>query len=389
MTAAPLLEPAPKPLSAIHLPALDGLRAIAILLVLFFHFEIRELPKKVALLPVWATVQAGWLGVDLFFVLSGFLITGILCDTRETRGYFRNFYARRTLRILPLQYGFLALSFLVLPILGVLPWTPASTQAWFWLHLSNFLIAFRGWGASQMLVPHFWSLAVEEQFYLVWPALVFLVSRPALRRICVACVVVSLAVRVGLRYTTLPWYACLAFTPARLDALGLGALLAILMRGGTSAPLVARHAGWAALVTGGLCAALFVWRGFANGEDAVIATVGMTSFDVFAACGVAVAITAPAWSLPVRLLSRRWLQTIGRYSYGMYVVHLGVLKLVIACGLSIAALTRRFGAALGHLVHLSVGLGATFLLAALSYHLYEQPFLRLKARFAPGPARSR
>src|SRR6185369_11811956 len=121
---------------------------------------------------------AGWIGVDLFFVLSGFLITGILYDAKARKDYFRNFYARRFLRILPLYYGILALYILVFPRISIVPQRQYQSlvehQLWFWTHLSNVSIAIEGYGNQQRGWTHFWSLAVEEQFYLVWPAVVFL-----------------------------------------------------------------------------------------------------------------------------------------------------------------------------------------------------------------------
>jgi peptidoglycan/LPS O-acetylase OafA/YrhL len=320
------------------------------------------------------------------------LITGILCDSRGSRHYFRDFYARRVLRILPIYYGFLLIVFLVLPRLPSLgTWdTPDfSTQSWFWFHLSNFLVAFRGWDASPQLVPHFWSLAVEEQFYLVWPTLVFFASRRTLLRVCAACVVLSLLVRVGLRHTALPWYAGIVFTPARLDALALGATVAVLLRAPQSALLVKRWAGHAALVTGCMFVGIFSWRHFANAEDRVIGTVGMSAFDWFAASLVALAASGNASRAPLKWLCFPWLRTIGRYSYGMYVIHVLVLKLVNDSGYSIADLRQRLGSTLAaHAVNVCVNLGLTVALAALSFHLIEKRFLALKERFGNGPATS-
>lgn len=376
------------PLSMVRLKALDGLRGIAILQVLFFHWEIRDFPHRLLLLPIEAFIRTGWLGVDLFFVLSGFLITGILCDTRDTAGYFRNFYARRALRILPLYYVFLGLSFVLQPLFGGRVPSP-GVQASFWLHLANFLMAIKGWGASPLFVAHFWSLAVEEQFYLVWPSVVRLVTRRTLLGVCGAFIAVALGLRAVLRLTPLPWYSGMLLTPARLDALALGALVAVLLRSARSAPIVERLAGRVAWVSGVACVVVFTWRGSWNAEDSVVATLGTLSFDIFAASIVACAATAAPDLALSRFLSWGWLRTVGRYSYGMYVIHMLVVRVVSDWGLSIAELARKHPTGIAHLLNVGVNLGLTFGLAVLSYQLFEQRFLRLKTRFEPGPPLAR
>src|SRR5262249_49808445 len=136
----------------------------------------------------------GMLGVDLFFVLSGFLITGLLLDAKGRPHYFRNFYARRTLRIFPLYYLVLAALFLVLPHLATLPMnleTAREHQGWLWAYVANFYIAAQSSWAALSYVSHFWSLAIEEHFYLIWPALVFLTTRETLERACLVVIVLG------------------------------------------------------------------------------------------------------------------------------------------------------------------------------------------------------
>jgi peptidoglycan/LPS O-acetylase OafA/YrhL len=158
-----------------HIPALDGLRGIAILSVMLLHFT-----NAIAALPGSPTSAArsvfgwGWTGVDLFFVLSGFLITGILLDSKGHPLYFRSFYARRALRIFPLYYAALFLFFVVPRAIPSVPATYSFAwhdQRWFWFYLGNFHPL--GPDAKQF-IGQFWSLAIEEQFYLVWPLLIWL-----------------------------------------------------------------------------------------------------------------------------------------------------------------------------------------------------------------------
>ena len=149
-----------------HLPALDGVRAIAFLLVVFAHINMSfggETAGEGVSLWVSKIFRGGWVGVDLFFVLSGFLITRILLDARQTDGYFRNFYARRALRIFPLYYGFLALMFALAVVKPDRFHYSTADQASLLLYYYNVHAAFH---TGLTGVHHFWSLAVEEHFHL-------------------------------------------------------------------------------------------------------------------------------------------------------------------------------------------------------------------------------
>ena len=164
--------------SAGRLPQLDGIRGIAILLVIF-HNETVKYP----FLYLDRIFANGWMGVDLFFVLSGLLITGILLDTRQSAGYFKNFYARRCLRTWPLYYASLLLMFGIIPLLlpaqGKIVFERSSPWWAFPLYLQNFLIPAPEKATGLLGVT--WSLAIEEQFYLVWPLMVRFCSTRLLR----------------------------------------------------------------------------------------------------------------------------------------------------------------------------------------------------------------
>jgi peptidoglycan/LPS O-acetylase OafA/YrhL len=174
------------------------------------------------------------MGVDLFFVLSGFLITGILWDAKHTVGYFRNFYARRVLRIFPAYYFVLLVFFVVLNSLAI-PGADAyladsvGDQVWHWTYLSNFRIAWRGDWYHHHMPNVFWSLAIEEQFYLVWPVIVLACSRRVLMRACVVLFAVALGMRIALAYGEVSWVTSFVLTPTRMDGLVVGAFLALLL----------------------------------------------------------------------------------------------------------------------------------------------------------------
>ena len=185
--------------------------------------------------PLYHLSKSGWIGVDLFFVLSGFLITGILCDTREAPGYFRYFYARRVLRIFPLYYGFLLVWTMLLAWFPVFTTGPAARLAgqqwWYWLYLANLHIGFAS-GPTPGEPTVFWSLAVEEQFYLLWPLVVAHLSRARLQAACLGswrslCLLVSRGMSPS-RPSDRP-RPCTS-DPTRMDALATGALLAVLAR---------------------------------------------------------------------------------------------------------------------------------------------------------------
>ena len=171
-----------------HIAGLDALRGIAVIWVVWHNctgaFELDGLLEKILAF----ITNCGWLGVQLFFVLSGFLITGLLLDAKGTANQMRNFYIRRTVRIFPVYYATLIFCFLVLPLLNVeLPALADSQkmQVWFWLYLNNWATA----PHSPGIFPHLWSLAVEEQFYLLWPFLALGLNRSQLVYTCITLII--------------------------------------------------------------------------------------------------------------------------------------------------------------------------------------------------------
>jgi len=382
-----------------RLPTLDGLRGLAVLLVMQLHFwgVAFGFAGRSPTLAIdrWAArvFGVGWSGVDLFFVLSGFLITGILYDAKRSNAYFRNFYARRFLRIFPLYYGFLAFSLLILPNFGRLA-GPAgvdqlrNTQVWYWTYTVNF-------GSSLNQVHpdlplgygQFWSLAIEEQFYLLWPLVVLLLSRRALINVCAALVVGALAVRVfllepaGASFAN--FNAANVLLPARVDTLAFGALLALAVRGREG---VARFRPGASFAAGGafaVLATLFITHNGLSGFDRDVQTIGFSALALFYAALLLFAVTSEPGEMFHRIFAHPSLTFLGRYSYAIYVFHL-----LIAFEFAVE-LGRRgqvhtvFGSQIPMNILVSLACTVISVTAAwLSWHLFEKQFLKLK-RFVP------
>jgi peptidoglycan/LPS O-acetylase OafA/YrhL len=357
-------------------------RGIAILLVMVFHFWVfGAQPARQFDRVVWTVVGAGWTGVDLFFVLSGFLITGILLDARGRPHDLRNFYVRRVLRIFPLYYVALT----TLSVLGALaalvrhhPYV--GPTVWYWLYLTNVAMALRG-DAGPYWMSHFWSLAVEEQFYLVWPWVVRWLGPRRLAILCLWLLGVALVGRLALQATGVSIFVAYAQMPTRIDSLAAGALLACWMRDGSK-----WAAGFSRGAAAGFWAALlvFVALALAQGSPAPekwLLTVGLTCAELASAFLILHVVIAAPEGAAARAVRRPTLMAFGKYSYGLYVIHVPVQYVMVrvARGLEFTVLRSAIPDAL---VHVAVGIALSYALARISWRFIEQPFLTLKERFA-------
>jgi peptidoglycan/LPS O-acetylase OafA/YrhL len=370
--------------SKVHLPALDGVRAIAILMVIVFH-SVGGLPGM-----NWAQnaflgmAEQGWVGVDLFFILSGFLITGILMDARTQPHALRNFYARRVLRIVPVYVAFLLFSLsIALPMGTSSPEESAllqRTQLWYWTYSQNLLVALHSWSATAFPFAHLWSLAVEEQFYTLWPIAVLLLSRRMLAKVGILCIVAAEACRLALVHRGADGTVIYVMLPTRMDSLAAGACLACAYR---SAPHWSRikHARLfvATLAVVSLLAVYLSVRTF----DKLGPLEQLVAFPALIALGSVVVVTAVdgvAW------LSGRALRFLGKISYGMYMWHLVVMRLILKqVGVPNTPAPNAWWAFFVLMI-----LGTTcgsILLALVSWHVIERPFLALK-RFVPSGSAS-
>jgi peptidoglycan/LPS O-acetylase OafA/YrhL len=357
-----------------YIPELDGVRAIAVLMVMLMHILMPNDQSQAALESVAPRVLSllighGWLGVDLFFVLSGFLITGILLDTRESPRYFENFYGRRALRILPLYFLCIAVMACCYPGHG--PYFLLSL-----VFLAN-LAGLVGAGA-----PHgadvFWSLAVEEHFYLIWPWLVRLLSRRALGWTC-ACIVITepilraISAAHGIDVYNPSWF--------RFDGLASGALLAVWFR----SPLESQRR---SLLAAAACIAAAIAITIAGLPFGIMAktVAGMSlrynQATLIYCAGMLVAI---AWRSTRLTAPLRWnfARLTGNLSYCLYLIHLALLDAYMFVFRHYVATGFTFSQLLLRAVTV---LSASYGLALLSRRFLERPFLALKQQLGDGPA---
>ncbi len=379
-------EPGPY---ARHLPSLDGLRGLAILLVMASHLFPGNTDQGGRLLrSIGIALSHGGIGVDLFFVLSGFLITGILYDSLHEQHFFRIFYARRVLRIFPLYYGVLFLLLILTRPLHI-HWQGMQWPLLLYLQNTGWVMPlYRFHPSATLSLDHFWSLAVEEQFYLVWPFLVYLLRRRRpLVAVCLLLSLGSLCLRLVLALRATDFNIINRDTLCRADALLLGALLAILLRTPGWHDRVLRQASWIAVsalllsilgfgVETVLLRALPAWRfpleAFALALRYTVSAVFFTAL---------LALCLRPGSFFERLFVHPSLRFFGRYSYGLYVLHLIPLPFLLGFFRRlIAHSTPSKGVSVVGAGVLSFALAV--LAAVLSYHLFERPFLRLKRFFA-------
>ncbi len=381
-----------------HIPALDGVRGIAIIMVLLFHFLLSGIVAQGHISTFWIDrtvtriVGTGWSGVDLFFVLSGFLITRILLRARGGGSYFRSFYARRVLRIFPVYYGLLFFLIVILPLLpgfrgdaGLA--TLRDHQLAYWTYLVNVRTSLRPFiNLGPYSNGHLWSLAVEEQFYLVWPAVVLVLGRRGLGVFCVVCIIAAPVIRYGLLHGAVPQlhngFAAYTLMPARMDALAFGGLIAV----AAGEPGLLRRASRWAMPAGAasalFLAILYLSRGGIPVFDEPVQVYGYSALALTFAAFLTMAVGGPLGLLQT-VCGHRVLTFFGRYSYGLYVLHFQIMQWLSHLVRDHSVLHTVWGsnlpAALGFTIF---GVAISVAVAWLSWNLYEKHFLKLK-RFVP------
>jgi len=369
-----------------RMPYLDGVRGIAILWVIFHNTGMHGAKTSEGFLVKVSDLISGtgWVGVQLFFVLSGFLITGILLEGLGAHNQLKNFYIRRTLRIFPLYYFFLVFFFVFLPATNLMPKWIGDLQVhqiWYWTYLINWTQPF----LDKPAFGHIWSLAIEEQFYIVWPLLVILVSRRTLATVCIGLILTALIARqyIITNYPDDAVRIAYTFTITRWDALAIGALLSIGVRHQGSVAFMDK---WWRYLAAVLCAG-FLFQIVVNHQFAPVIGIGSVFNQTIAALLSAILVyiaISPAGTIATvvsRVLSGRTLRTLGKYSYSMYIFHIPI-KWEWNSHFALDPGHYHHWAHLGTLFYNFIAiLILSFLTSLLTWHLIEKHFLKLKRHF--------
>jgi peptidoglycan/LPS O-acetylase OafA/YrhL len=331
----------------------DQLRGLAVLAVMLFHMGNNWRSSVLTRYTTW-----GWTGVDLFFVLSGFLITGILLNTKDDPAYFRNFYARRILRIWPLYFTLLVALMLVLPWVSPRLAAPSVATAYprwaYIVFVQNFFRDHKVLGPLSVT----WSLALEEQFYVLWPLLVFLLT---VKRLKVLLLVLIFAGPSAILISTYSGHR-FDFTPFHIDGLAIGSLLAILVRDSHAAAI----------------RKIALWALGASAVGVVFELLADSTWPQFFLLSVAFG-SILCLAITTNLVQRnRFLCYTGKISYGLYLLHLPSFDLVRS---------DRIRAVLPHhplandLSYAAIAFAAAYVAATASWFCMEKPILTLKQYF--------
>jgi peptidoglycan/LPS O-acetylase OafA/YrhL len=356
-----------------HIKTLDGIRGVAVLAVLFFHYGDLSQSHSALLRFLGFVKGAGWIGVDLFFVLSGFLITGILLDTQGDPRKAQNFYARRALRLFPLFYG-VWIGIGIYMLVSRIPWDAA--YSFYLLYAGNF-VAIKHGTIGVLRVSPLWSLAVEEQYYLLWPLVIWkLRGAERIKPILLGCLIVPAILKVILLLFHTDPYVPYYMLPTHVEPLAMGSYLAIAMRTDLAPKLTA----WSRSLLP-LSIIAFACIGAIEKTMTFLDPVVRFAFPLFGLFGCCLILRSfVKGTLTNRLMSNPILVFYGKYSYGLY----------IFSTLFHDALKVYLYPAMATVLHNQVLLGVAYMLAAYfaltiisvaSFHLYENQFLKLKRKF--------
>jgi len=380
-----------------HITELDGFRGIAILIVMIFHFtDVRFMPITALDRAIISVCQSLWIGVDMFFVLSGFLITGILLDSRGKPKSLRNFYVRRVLRIFPLYY------LLVILCLVVLPMFPhpkaqnfgriAGYEPLYWLFMSNISVALSGeWRHAALDIT--WSLAIEEQFYIIWPFIVLFSPIVWIKRVCYVLIPGAFVIRALMLAAGVDYDAVYVLAPTRMDPLLIGAFLALWLR--EDPTRIVRHNSKAILtfLLSATAAAVFLASKTWSREPRLVTYFfGLSFIGVAFGATLLVILGLHPDGIVRRILRWKALLTLGTLSYCIYLCHVpvrGIIRDVFIKlpGQDIFAVPVFMGSQMPVLIVFGLASGIVSVgIAWVSWHSFEKQFIKLKRFFPSGSA---
>ncbi len=354
-----------------YIPQLDGIRGLAIILVISFHYF--------GYIPVFSF---GWCGVDLFFVLSGYLITSRLVASQKEKNHLKKFYINRALRILPIYYLTLILFYTGFNLL-------VKNENFYLFDFYNhnwasFAFFFQNWtfifyhGLKENFLTHFWSLAIEEQFYLVWPFFLYIFLQKKWFYKMIFIVILLIAISRTFIYIQHPDWSDYPYyyynTFCRMDGFLIGGSLWLFQKSNNRRPLALYYfIALLAVILG------IYFTGNASVSNPFISTIGYTLIAITFA-GLIHAASSNSSKLISIIFNYRWLRFIGKISYGLYIFHwivLRVLEVRIEKKLSNLEYFSNQGA---HLLSLFICLLVTFTVSTISYFYFELYFLKRKVR---------
>ncbi|HRN55975.1 MAG TPA: acyltransferase [Agriterribacter sp.] len=342
--------------------SVDGLRGVTALMIISEHFfTLERCMNSVALRSVFHFFGTG---LSLFFLLSGFFITRILLKSLSSEHYFKNFYVRRALRIFPLFYVALAVYYIIPRFfdIGFQYSTSFGSQAYYYFFLQNLAITF-SWNASGP--HHFWSLALQEHFYLFWPAIIYVFYKTTGRRLLYVSVLLLLLPLLVRYFMISKGYSINYFTFARLDQLTLGGILAILEKNKVLNQKNLKY--FIICIVGGLALTLFAQFKLPSFYFELFKhnVLGILYFGVIGYC-----VINENNGFFTTVMKQRPIKYLGKISLGMYVWHVLIIFFINS------------GRSTGYsVIDFLILVGLTVLIASMSYYWLEKPFLQLKKRF--------
>lgn len=366
-----------------YIPGLDGIRGIAILFVIIFHLWEHGFTSSLPT-PTSFFSQMGWFGVDLFFVLSGYLITTTLLNIKDSPKYFKSFLARRFLRILPVYYLFLLTLFTIVSItpigsLTYFQWL-IKNQIWLWLFLQNMYVALTGIPFPG--VNHLWILSVELQFYLVWPLVVYYSSRKRLMHVALFMILLSLVTRVVVILFSQDWHFTYFSTICRMDSLAFGSLAAIFLMERDRFKLLFKWINIFFALSVISLISIIILQGGLQFKGLLTNTVGFTFMGIIFATFIMKLVSGTINTGVSRLCESSCLIFLGKISYSLYIVHYPWLFFLSYYVLEVTNLKTFFcSSSIGNVFFIACYIITSISIAFISWYFIERRFLRLKEFF--------
>ncbi len=330
---------------------------------MFFHF-FQHLSIKDNLFQFFKYISLfGQTGVSLFFVLSGFLITRILLSNKNSEKYFSHFYIRRALRIFPLYYLYLLFFYLLLPPLFNLPFTPFSAQFYYWIYIQNISLTFNLNGSGP---EHFWSLAVEEHFYLFWPIIIYCFNNKNILRSIGLLIIIAFGVRILLTYMH---FNSFYFTFSRMDELSLGALMALMEL--KNMFKTSNNRVYLISLLLAIFPTLYLWLAFGGFSYSYIQVIKISLISIVYFLFLGYIISKNDRSGFKKILLSPFMSYTGKISFGLYVYH-PTCFLIIIYKLSSG----------NYLLDFLISFASAYLIASISYFFFESKILKLKEKFS-------